>query len=296
MAIAATTLVLVAGIAASLAIVVPAVIDEGRTVQERFPKLRDDAARLLQKHNQPDLANQVRRFELKDVIRPTQLANSAPRGLGVIVALVTLLILTIYILSEAERIERFVYFLFPPRFHVHIDNLSPALAATVGGYLRGQLITSGAIAIFVFVILLAVGAPNALGLGVLAGIADAVPIVGAIIVVVAATLAALSVSTAAGIIVLVLTIAYQQLEDRILVPRVYGKTLRLAPVAVLLSVLIGAKLMGIIGALLALPAAAAVRTVLQYISAVNRGRVAPVDPADDLMNADEGTGGSMFSS
>ncbi len=286
-AVAITSILLIAGIAVLLAIVVPALIDQGRTANDRFPEVREDVAQMLRDRDRHQLADQVVRFEITDVVQPGQMASAAPRGLGVLAALFTMIVLTIYILSDADRIVRFVYFLIPGRHHVHIDNLLPALSLTVGGYLRGQLITSAIITIVTFVVLVAVGAPNALGLAILAGIADAIPIVGAFVAVGAATLAALSVSPVAAIVVFILLIAYQQIEDRILVPRVYGKTLRLAPIAVFLAVIIGARLLGIIGALLALPAASALRVVLQYVSAVHHGRVQPVDPDDDLLEADE---------
>ncbi|MDQ3549804.1 MAG: AI-2E family transporter [Chloroflexota bacterium] len=286
-AVAVTSILLLAGIALLLAIVVPALIDQGQTVRDRFPEVREDVAEMLRDRDRPQLADQVARFEITDVVQPGQLASGVPRGFGVLAALLTMLILTIYILSDAERIVRFMYFLIPEKHHIHVDNLLPALSMTVGGYLRGQLITSASITLVTFVILLVVGAPNALGLALLAGIADAVPIVGAFVAVIAATLAALSVSSVAALIVLILLIAYQQIEDRLLVPRVYGKTLRLPPIAVFLAVIIGARLLGIVGALLALPAASAMRTVLQYVSSVRHGRIEPVNTEHDLLAAAE---------
>jgi len=282
-AVGVTSCLLLVGIALILAIIVPALIDQGRTAREQLPELRQDVAQQLRERDRGQLAEQVERFEITDVVQPDRLVRGAPRGLGVLAALVTLLILTIYILSDADRLMRFVYFLFPARHHIHLDHLLPALSATVGGYLRGQLITSALISAFTFVILLVVGAPNALGIALLAGVADAVPIVGAFVAVLAATLAALSISPLVAAIVFALLLAYQQVEDRIVVPRVYGKTLRLPPIAVFLAVIIGARLLGIVGALLALPVASALRILLQYVSSVRHGRLEPVDTDADLM-------------
>jgi predicted PurR-regulated permease PerM len=126
-----------------------------------------------------------------------------------------------------------------------------------------------------------------LGLAILAGIADAIPVVGAFVAIGAATIAGLSVSPIAAIIVFVLLIAYQQLEDRVVVSRVHRKTLRFPPIAVFLAVIIGARLLGIVGALLALPAASAPCVVLQYVSSVRHGRVEAVNSEADLRETTE---------
>jgi len=135
----------------------------------------------------------------------------------------------------------------------------------VGGYLRGQAITSISIAVFTFVLLRIVGVPNALAFAVLAGFADVIPLIGALIAIVPPVAAALQESSTQALVVLVCLMAYQQFEDRLLVPRVYGRTLNLPPVIVLIAVLAGAELLGITGVLLALPLTAAGRVGLDYL-------------------------------
>ncbi len=88
-------------------------------------------------------------------------------------------------------------------------------------------------------------------------------------------LAALTVSLPKAAVVAVLLVAYQEVESRVLVQRIYGATLRLPAVAVALSLIIGAYLLGIVGALLALPAAAALRVIVEYADGVRTGRIAP---------------------
>jgi predicted PurR-regulated permease PerM len=177
--------------------------------------------------------------------------------------------------------------MLPNRYHQHVVNLTPALRTTVGGYIRGQIVTSACISVFTFVVLFALGVPNALGLAVLAGVADVIPLIGAFIAIIPGVLSALNVSITAAIIVLVALLLYQQFEDRVLTPRVYGSTLRLPTIAVFLAVIIGAKLMGVVGAVLALPAAAAIRVFLMYGNSVAQGRVEPVAPEDELFAPDE---------
>lgn len=98
--------------------------------------------------------------------------------------------------------------------------------------------------------------PNALALALFGGIADAVPIIGSYLWIIPSALAALSVSPTAAVVVVVVLVAYQEIESRVIVQRVYGQTLHLPPSVVVVALLVGAELEGMVGALLALPTAA----------------------------------------
>jgi predicted PurR-regulated permease PerM len=180
----------------------------------------------------------------------------------------------------------FVYFSTPRSWHPHIRALLPALQRVVGGYIRGQAITSGAIFVFTFVLLTVMGVPNALALAALAAIFDLIPLVGVYLVVLVVALPALLVSVTTAVVVVGAMLLYQQFEDRVLVPRVYGAVLRLPTIAVVLAILAGAELLGIVGALLALPVAAAIRVVVEYFAEVRgesaRAAVDDVAPDDEV--------------
>ena len=136
------------------------------------------------------------------------------------------------------------------------------LEAIVGGYMRGQLITSVAIGVFTFALLTIFHVPNALSLALLAAVVDVIPLIGGLLATAPAVLSALSVSVPAGIVVLVVLGAYQEFENRVLIPRVYEHTLRLSPTTIVLALLAGGILQGVIGALLALPIAAGLQMIL----------------------------------
>jgi predicted PurR-regulated permease PerM len=153
----------------------------------------------------------------------------------------------------------------PPHRLPELERVFWSLTRVVGGFLRGQAITSLAIGIFTFTVLRILGVPNALAFAVIAAFADVIPIVGALIATVPPVAAALQESSTKALIVLITLMAYQQFEDRYLVPRVYGRTLNLPPVIVLIAVLCGAELLGITGVLLALPLTAAGRVALDYV-------------------------------
>jgi predicted PurR-regulated permease PerM len=142
------------------------------------------------------------------------------------------------------------------------------LQRVVGGYIRGQAITSGAIFFFTFVMLEALRVPNALAIAAIAAVADLIPLVGVYILLTPIVVVTLSKSITTMVIAVGLSLLYQQFEDRVLTPRVYGATLRLPTIAVVLSILIGAELMGLVGALVALPVAAAIRVVIEYFADV----------------------------
>jgi predicted PurR-regulated permease PerM len=125
----------------------------------------------------------------------------------------------------------------------------------------GQLITSALFGLFSFALLTLLDVPQALFLAILAAFMDAIPIAGILIATVPAVLLAFTVSPTAAVIVLVAYVVYQQVENYIIVPRVYNNTLQISSFAVLVSVLIGGELLGILGVLLALPVAAAIPAI-----------------------------------
>jgi predicted PurR-regulated permease PerM len=120
------------------------------------------------------------------------------------------------------------------------------------------MITSAAAFVFTFGLLSILRVPGALPLAVLAGLVDVLPFIGGLLAITPAALAALPRGPLVVIVVIVVMAIYQEVENRVIVPRVYGQALRLSPPAVILALLIGAQLMGIMGALLALPFAASI--------------------------------------
>jgi predicted PurR-regulated permease PerM len=178
---------------------------------------------------------------------------------------ITALVLAIYLLAEGERAQGPIYALVPRDYHVRLARILLNLEIIVGGYVRGQLITSAAITVFTFVLLTAFQIPNALALAVVAGFTDVIPFVGGILATTPAVLAAVPRGGGYAIAVLIAMIVYQEFESRILVPRVYGQVLRLSPATVILALLIGGTLLGILGALLALPVAAGLRMIVKEL-------------------------------
>jgi predicted PurR-regulated permease PerM len=139
------------------------------------------------------------------------------------------------------------------------------LEAIVGGYMRGQIITSAALGVFTYLLLVFLNVPNALSLGLFATLADVIPFIGGLLASAPAVLSALSRGLPVGIVVLVALFVYQEVENRVLVPWVYGRALRLSPTTLVLALFAGGTLLGMLGTLLALPIAAGLQMMLEEL-------------------------------
>jgi predicted PurR-regulated permease PerM len=172
-----------------------------------------------------------------------------------------MLIIAVYILADEGRSLEGIYQWMPRRHAIKLRRTFPAVANVVNGYVVGQAINSTLFALFSLLLLSALNVPSAAILALIAAIGDAIPQVGVTLATIPAVLLALTQSLETALIVLVAYFIYQQIENYVTSPRVFSRTLQLRPLVTLLAVLIGGKLLGIIGVLFALPVAAAIPTV-----------------------------------
>jgi len=265
-ALGAILLALVAAIAALGALVLPALVTQVQDFVAAEPglqaQLADRAAAF------PPLTGQA--AALRDAQPIAFLAPLAADALGyagaaaqLVVLTLTVVVMTVYLLADQERIRGFAFALLPRGYHVRAARILLDMGTVVGGYMRGQALTSLAMGLVVFALLAATGTPNPLALAAFAALADLIPLVGGFLVLIVVTLAALAQGPITAAIVFGGILAYQQVEGHILIPRVYGQALRLSPLAVLIALLIGGQLLGIVGALLALPLAAGLRVLVE---------------------------------
>jgi predicted PurR-regulated permease PerM len=208
----------------------------------------------------------------------TGLMGYAPRVLTALGWAVTTLFLSFYLLADGKRSQGALYAVVPRDYHMRLARILQNLETIVGGYMRGQLITSVAIGVFTYLLLVLCKVPNALSLALFAAVVDVIPFVGGLLATAPAVLAALSKGLPTGVVVLCTLFVYQEIENRILIPKVYGRVLRLAPTTVVLALIAGGLLLGVIGALLALPIAAGLQMIIQEL------RVdLPGDDSDDRL-------------
>jgi predicted PurR-regulated permease PerM len=179
-----------------------------------------------------------------------------------VAGVVTIAFMTFFMLLEGEAWkDRFVA-LLPAKAQPRAQHMASEIARTIGGYVSGNLFISVIAGFSVTIVLLVAGVPFALALGLLVAILDLIPLAGATLGAIIVTLVALTHSLTAALVVLGFFIVYQQLENHLLQPIVYGRTVQLSPLAILVSVLVGAEVAGVIGALGAIPVAGTIQIVI----------------------------------
>jgi predicted PurR-regulated permease PerM len=190
--------------------------------------------------------------------------------------------MTFFMLLEGRSWTERFYNLLPEQSQPRWRRMGHDIYRTVGGYVTGNLLISLIAGVSITIVLLALGVPFAVALGLLVAILDLIPLAGATIAGIVVVGISFLHSVPAGIIVAVFFVVYQQLENHFLQPVIYGRTVQLTPLVVLVAVLIGAELAGILGALGAIPVAGSIQVVLRDILAHRRAlsveRVGPPLP------------------
>ena len=180
----------------------------------------------------------------------------------IVVGTITIAFLTFFMLLEGPKWMGRFYELLPAESRPRWENVCRQIYRTVGGYVTGNLLISLIAGGSTALVLIIMGVPYAVALGLLVAILDLIPLAGATIAAILVGAVAFIHSIVAGIVVVAYFIVYQQVENHFLQPVVYGRTVQLSPLMVLISVLIGAELAGILGALGAIPVAGALQVLL----------------------------------
>jgi predicted PurR-regulated permease PerM len=180
-------------------------------------------------------------------------------------SILAIIVLSIYFLAGMPRIKVFAYRLVPHSRRPRTILIGDEILAKVGGYVLGNFLTSVIAGAGTYFWMLAFGIPYPLLLGMFVAFLDLIPVVGSTVGGAVVTLVALTVSLPVAIATLAFYIAYRLAEDYLIVPRIMGRTVQVPAIVSLVAVLIGGVLLGIIGALVAIPVAAAVRLLLNEI-------------------------------
>jgi predicted PurR-regulated permease PerM len=245
---------------------IPALLAQASSILDQEPILRIQLAdRLTGFPFSEALAKWLRNFKYAGVMTVASATSFSMEALGFITYALGAIFLALYLMIDRDRMRGGLYAIVPRTHHIRLSRVMMNLQTIVGAYIRGQVITSLSIGIFILILLLACGVENALALAVFGSIADILPYIGIFLPMAAAVLSAAPHGAAITIVVLAAMFLYMEFESRVLVPRVYGKALRLPSTVVLISLLAGGTLMGITGALLALPFAAAVMMLIEEL-------------------------------
>ena len=175
------------------------------------------------------------------------------------------MVITFYLLLEKDGVGRGFFKYLPLKRKEKIIDIFTKITVKLSSWLKGQLILSGFIGFITYIVLLAIGIDLALALSLFAALMELVPVVGPLIALVPAALIALTISPATALIVLIAYLVIQQIENNILVPQIMKKALGLSPLVVIISILVGAKLLGLIGILLAVPMLSALTVIFEEL-------------------------------
>ena len=186
--------------------------------------------------------------------------------LGFVFSTLTVIILMVYFLANMPAIKRTLYRIVPRTRRARVGLLTDEILNRVGGYVLGNLFTSLVAGLATLIWLEAWGVPYAVALSMFVAITDLIPLIGATIGAIGVTVVALFQGIPTGIATFAFYTAYQQFENYVLQPRVMKRTVDVAPVVTIVAALLGAALLGVLGALIAVPIAAGIQLLLTEVA------------------------------
>ncbi|HEX2504351.1 MAG TPA: AI-2E family transporter [Miltoncostaeaceae bacterium] len=224
------------------------------------------------------LADRAREFlegrSSEGVLGVTSPALEVLRGiLTAVVATVTIFFMVFFLLREGRRWVNAGVDLLPPASRPRWERVLAGVTRTIRGYVTGNLLISLIAGLVAYVTLFALGVPYALPLALLVALLDLIPLVGATLGTVLAAGVALSEGLFPCLVVVAVFIVYQQIENHLLQPLIYGRTVQLSPLMVLISILLAGSIAGVIGALIAIPIAGSLQVVVIELLAARRERL-----------------------
>jgi predicted PurR-regulated permease PerM len=250
-------------------LVIPPLIDQAQELSTRLPSLIDRAQTFLIDHGVMShtitLEEAVRSAPGTPGTAVGKVATAVTRAFTGVLAFITVLILTFYLLIDSQSLFAAFARLFPPAHRQRVLDVSNKISVKVSAWLSGQLILAGTIGATAAIGLYLLGVPYFYVLALIAAIGEIVPIIGPILSAIPAILAGLSVSPRTALFVAIFWILQQQLENHLLVPKVMQRQVGISPVVVIVALLVGGSVLGIIGAVLAVPTAAILQVILEQV-------------------------------
>jgi predicted PurR-regulated permease PerM len=186
--------------------------------------------------------------------------------LGTLASALVVIVLVVYFLAGMVQIKQFIYRLAPGSRRARVILLGDEIFTKVGGFVLGNVATSVIAGLGTYLWMMAFGIPYPILLALFVALLDLIPVIGSTIGGAVVSVIALTVSLPVAIATLAFYIAYRLVEDYLLTPRIIGSTVKVPAVVSVVAVLVGGALLGIVGALVAIPVAAALRLLLEEIT------------------------------
>jgi predicted PurR-regulated permease PerM len=287
---------IVAVLAATLYFIMPPLVGQAVDLYNDVPNILDNLeAQALASNNDFISTTGVRSIRRAEVAFDEFRANPPIEGstallfvtsvAGFLFTVFSVMIVAFYWMTEKAIIKRVILDLFPldkrDRAHAVWDEIELKL----GGWTRGQVILCTIIGVSSAIAYRIIGLDFWLALGIWAGLTELIPFIGPFLGGAAATIVAFTESWQTAIIVVIVVLVIQQLEGAVLVPRVMRNTVGMTPLSVILAVFIGGTVMGVLGAIIAIPIAAAVQVLIQTLLSIRAERPDSGDPGEGIARA-----------
>lgn len=281
-AVAIVFVVGVVGFIAMLYAFIRPLIDQAVQFADDFPEYVEDA-----KEGRGAVGDLVQRYNLDERVAEYQddLENAVESArepalriaaslFATLAALATILVMMVLMLLRGpSMLQTALNFIEPPEMRERVRHVAADCAKAVSGYMLGNLLISLIAGVTTFIALTIVGVPFSGALSLWVAFADLIPMVGATLGAIPTVAVAFLHSTTSGIIILIFYVVYQQFENHILQVTIMARTVALNPLFVLISVLIGVELLGLVGALLAIPVAGMIQVIIRDVFDERRGRI-----------------------
>ena len=268
-------------VSAMLATFITPVVRQVDDFVDNLPEYIEDA-----KNGEGPAGDLITRFDLDERIEENQdtlqdaisgagtPALKALRGVfNTVLALLTILVLAFLLLLRGPQLCAGVLVLFPERHRRRVSGVAADAAKAVSGYMLGNFLISLVAGLSTYALLRILGVPYAEVIALFVAFADLIPLVGATLGAIPTVGLSLVHSTTAGVIALIFYIVYQQFENHVLQVAIMSRTVDVNPLTVLVSVLVGVELFGILGALLAIPAAGIIQVIVRNVYDPETGRL-----------------------
>ncbi|ADU08723.1 protein of unknown function UPF0118 [Micromonospora sp. L5] len=270
LAVAVVTLTVVLLIVAGLLALVPPVVTQSGQFLQQLPGYVEELRR------NPTVNDLVIRYDVMERVQAAANADTIGRALGgvlggaqlifgTIFRLLTVLVLTIYFLAYFDKLRELGYAMVPRSRRQRVRLIGDEILTRVGAYMVGALAIAVLAGVTTFVFALAVGLPYPFALAVVVAVTDLIPQIGATLGAVVVTLVGLATDLPVGIACLVFFVLYQQVENYLIYPKIMRRAVSVNEVAALLAALLGVALLGVVGALIAIPTVAALQLILREV-------------------------------
>jgi predicted PurR-regulated permease PerM len=303
-AIVVVIVVALGAIAGSLALIIPQIVEEATTFISKLPEFFQDAQVTVGQLNRqyteriPEGIKQNIEGGLANaaniLLRSVQdaflrVAGFITNTFSVVIGLAVIPIFLFYLLKDQKTLSEGIYTPVPLAIRPHLRNVASIINQTIGSYIRGQLLLGLVVGTLTTLGLFLLGIPYQVLLGIVAGIAELVPIIGPWVGGAVGVLVTLATAPEKVIWVILLYIGIQILENSLLVPRIQGNALDLHPIAIMVVIVIGSHLFGLWGVIVGPLVVAAAKEVIKYFVDQWNSPALPLGSLEDTEVADEAT-------